>query len=257
LYTAENRCIKIRRNLLERLLSRPGAYPVTLSGETGKTISPGELISYFRDAAEQIENTIAQTSQLIGEMLYASFCLAILLSINVQMTFFVFLPLLVMVAIVYYLPFVIYALQSLSEFIALAKQSQVSFERLTALSLSASAGKQEHHPASTLVARGSLTVITGSVGSGKTTLLRVLLGLLPTQAGEIYWNGERVHDPANFFVPPRSAYTPQVPKLFSYSLRDNLLLGLEVSPAAFQTERDRLVLLLPLLSLECRFWARK
>ncbi len=32
--------------------------------------------------------------------------------------------------------------------------------------------------------RGSLTVITGRVASGKTTLLRVLLGLLPSDAGE-------------------------------------------------------------------------
>ena len=32
--------------------------------------------------------------------------------------------------------------------------------------------------------------------------------------------------PGEFFVPPRSAYTPQVPLLFSESLRDNLLMGL-------------------------------
>ena len=73
--------------------------------------------------------------------------------------------------------------------------------------------------------RGSFTVITGRVGSGKTTLLRVLLGLLPADEGEVWWNGRRVADPAAFFVPPRSAYTPQVPQLFSASLRENLLLG--------------------------------
>jgi ATP-binding cassette subfamily B protein/ATP-binding cassette subfamily C protein len=381
----------LRRNLLERLLSRPGAHPLTVLGEANKTVSPGELISYFRDDAEQIENTIAQTSQLIGETLYALFCLAILLTINARMTLFVFLPLIIMVVIVqkaeirikryrlasrqatqqvtgfvgemfnstqaikiaggqkyvlsyfrqinaqrrqmmlkdqlftallnstfrslasigigmilllvtismqtevgtltlgdfalfvYYLPFVIYAFQSFSEFMALSKQSQVSFERLAGLSAIASVGKQESCSASVLVAhhplylndllgnpqtlppidqpywdtntrlqeltahyltyhypgtnrgitninlklvRGSLTVITGSVGSGKTTLLRVLLGLLPMQAGEIYWNGIPVTDPANFFVPPRSAYTPQTPKLFSASLLENILLGL-------------------------------
>jgi ATP-binding cassette subfamily B protein len=74
--------------------------------------------------------------------------------------------------------------------------------------------------------RGSFTVITGRVGSGKTTLLRVLLGLLPRDAGEIRWNGKSVDDPAAFFVPPRSAYTAQVPLLFSESLRDNILMGL-------------------------------
>ena len=74
--------------------------------------------------------------------------------------------------------------------------------------------------------RGSFTVITGRVGSGKTTLLQVLLGLLPKDAGEIRWNSETVEDPATFFVPPRSAYTAQVPLLFSESLRDNILMGL-------------------------------
>lgn len=75
------------------------------------------------------------------------------------------------------------------------------------------------------VRRGSITVITGRVASGKTTLLRVLLGLLPRQAGEIYWNGQKVHNPANFFVPPRSAYTAQIPRLFSATLKENILLG--------------------------------
>jgi ATP-binding cassette subfamily B protein len=76
-----------------------------------------------------------------------------------------------------------------------------------------------------MLTRGSFTVITGRIGSGKTTLLRVLLGLLPRDAGEIRWNGELVTDPANFFVPPRAAYTGQVPRLFSDTLRDNILLG--------------------------------
>ena len=74
--------------------------------------------------------------------------------------------------------------------------------------------------------RGTLTVITGQVASGKTTLLRALLGLLPEEAGEIRWNGQPVTDPASFFVPPRSAYTPQVPHLYSETLAENILLGL-------------------------------
>jgi ATP-binding cassette subfamily B protein len=73
---------------------------------------------------------------------------------------------------------------------------------------------------------GSFTVITGRIGAGKTTLLRVLLGLLPTDRGEIRWNGQLVADPATFFVPPRCAYTSQVPLLFSATLKENLLLGL-------------------------------
>ncbi len=95
-------------------------------------------------------------------------------------------------------------------------------------------GLTYHHPGTTngiggidlTLTRSSFTVITGRVGSGKTTLLRALLGLLPAQAGEIRWNDSVVDDPATFFVPPRSAYTPQVARLFSERLRDNILAGL-------------------------------
>ena len=75
--------------------------------------------------------------------------------------------------------------------------------------------------------RGTFTVVTGRIGAGKTTLLRALLGLVEPDGGEVTWNGEVVSDPAAFFAPPRSAYTPQVPKLFSMTLRENLLLGVD------------------------------
>jgi len=78
--------------------------------------------------------------------------------------------------------------------------------------------------------RGSFTVVTGMVGSGKTTLLRTLLGLLPADSGTIRWNGEPVAAPADFFVPPQSAYTAQIPRLYSATLRDNILLGAQSSP---------------------------
>ncbi|MDQ0914363.1 ABC transporter ATP-binding protein [Paenibacillus sp. V4I5] len=73
--------------------------------------------------------------------------------------------------------------------------------------------------------RGSFTVITGTIGSGKTTLVRSLLGLLPKGKGTIAWNGVPVEDPGTFFTPPRSAYTAQVPRLYSDTLRNNILLG--------------------------------
>lgn len=75
------------------------------------------------------------------------------------------------------------------------------------------------------VPAGSFTVITGRVGAGKTTLLRAILGLVEPQRGEVLWNGEAVEHPAEFFIPPRSAYTPQVPRLFSMTLMENLLMG--------------------------------
>lgn len=73
---------------------------------------------------------------------------------------------------------------------------------------------------------GSVTVVTGRIGSGKTTLLNALLGILPREAGEIRWNGQPVAEPGSFLVPPRTAYAPQIPVLFSDTVKDNILMGL-------------------------------
>lgn len=186
---------------------------------------------------------------------------------------------------VYYLAFVTDFLSFLGGFLALTKQTEVSFERMgTLVKPSRAVPESDTDPAERIIEyaplylpnlrgqvtklpplvqpnrdtslqelsairltyrypesdrgiaginltlqRGSLTVITGQVGSGKTTLLQVLLGLLPMQSGEIYWNGSLIKHPDRFFIPPRSAYTPQVPQLFSNTLRENLLLGLHSS----------------------------
>lgn len=79
--------------------------------------------------------------------------------------------------------------------------------------------------ASFTVRRGGFTVVTGRVGSGKSTLVKAVIGLRPIESGRVLWNGEVVADPASFFVPPRSAYTGQVPRLFSDTLRENVVLG--------------------------------
>jgi len=90
--------------------------------------------------------------------------------------------------------------------------------------------------------RGSFTVLTGRIGAGKTTVLRALLGSVPKDSGEIRWNGRAVDDPQSFFVPPRSAYTPQVPRLFSETLRNNLALGLALNEHELQTAVHHAVL---------------
>lgn len=81
-------------------------------------------------------------------------------------------------------------------------------------------------PVSFEIAAGELVVVTGAVGSGKSTLLRALLGLVDS-SGTVTWNGEAI-EPAEFLVPPRAAYLPQVPRLFSESLADTVLLGLAI-----------------------------
>ena len=77
------------------------------------------------------------------------------------------------------------------------------------------------------IRRGSFTVLSGELGSGKSLLLRVLLGLIPPTSGEIRWNGRLLEDPSTELVPPKVAYTAQSPRLFSESLRDNILMGID------------------------------
>jgi ATP-binding cassette subfamily B protein len=98
--------------------------------------------------------------------------------------------------------------------------------------------------------RGSFTVVTGRVGSGKTTLLHTLLGLIPKCEGQISWNNQPIEDPAGFLVPPRAAFTPQVPRLFSEGLKDNLLLGRRVEPDTLQAALHASVLEVDLDSFE-------
>ena len=368
----------LRRNMLERILERPGARAVPGS--------PGEAISRFRDDADLAEDAISWTLDMIGTASFAICAIAILLSINVQITLLVFIPMVGVVSIVravhnrlekyraasrkatgqvtsaigeifetiqaiqvagaeehvtahfqtlnerrkatmlkdalltqlldstfenaiglgtgfililaaqsmrsadfsvgdlalfiYYLAFVTDFSHFFGMFLAHYTQTKVSFQRmLTLLQGAAPATLVKHNPLyltgnapptlpaikavgesdhletleatglsyhypdtgrgienmSFRVQRGSLTVVTGRIASGKTTLLRVLLGLLPLEAGEIRWNGVRVTEPASFFVPPRSAYTSQVPQLFSETLEENILLGLPVESVDLDT----------------------
>lgn len=73
--------------------------------------------------------------------------------------------------------------------------------------------------------RGTITIVAGKTATGKSLLLRGILGLYPTNEGNIFWNGIEVENPKEFFVPPVSSYTPQSPKFFVGSIRDNILLG--------------------------------
>jgi ATP-binding cassette subfamily B protein len=100
------------------------------------------------------------------------------------------------------------------------------------------------------VERGQFVVVTGRVGSGKTTLLRALLGQLPLDRGEVRWNDHPLPDPAAWLVPPRVAYAGQVPRLFSDTLRDNLLMGLPASEVELDRAIDTAVFKRDLAQLE-------
>ena len=109
------------------------------------------------------------------------------------------------------------------------------------------------HDIDLAIRRGQFVVVTGRIGAGKTTLLRTLLGLLPKDAGEIAWNGTPVDAADVFFAPPRAAYTSQVPRLFSDSLRDNILLGYDASAEALGDAMRSAVMERDLEGLERRF----
>ena len=357
----------MRRNMLERVYDLPGAQAVEES--------PGEMISRFREDVEHTEEAVSWTVDQFGAAVFVAIAVTLLVSIDARMTFFVFTPLIVVIAVaeragtrirryrvaarkatgritenlgetfasvqsikvagaeahmigrfaelndirrkamvrdrvltaglksvfwntlsigtaiililaagsmtsgelsigefalfVYFLDFVTDGMFFIGLFISRVRQAGVSIDRMVdlmrgspsedlsrrrnlhmtgtladpeppersaadRLELLEAIGLSFVYPGSPngitdvdlILPRGSFTVVTGRIGSGKTTLLRTLLGLVSADEGEVRWNGELVTDRASFFVPRCSAYTPQVPKLFSMTLRENLLLGL-------------------------------
>ena len=133
-------------------------------------------------------------------------------------------------------PSQIYLHKDLPEVPYIAKADEHHLERFEARRLSYIYQETQRgiSGVSLTIPRGSFTVITGRVGSGKTTLLRALLGLLPLEEGKIFWNGQSLQNPAAFLVPPKTAYTPQVPLLFSESLKDNILMGIPIHRSILQ-----------------------
>ncbi|MCM1982902.1 ATP-binding cassette domain-containing protein [Lyngbya confervoides] len=88
----------IRRNLLERLLHRPGALP--LRSATGDSVSGGAILSFFREDAQQLEDNAVGTNELLGEGMFALASLALLVHINARITLLVFLPLMLIAGLI-------------------------------------------------------------------------------------------------------------------------------------------------------------
>ena len=99
----------------------------------------------------------------------------------------------------------------------LSKTTSYAKEKNLALrSVSASWDRREERQAlrdiSFIVGSGQMLAITGPVGSGKTSLLMAILGELPTINGTVSVDG-------------RIAYVPQLPWVFSGTIRENILFG--------------------------------
>ena len=78
---------------------------------------------------------------------------------------------------------------------------------------------------SVVIEPGSVTVVVGKTGSGKSTLLKQLVGLLPNDTTMVFVDGEQ----RETLEPRWAAHLPQVPTLFTGSVRDNILAGRRLS----------------------------
>nr|MBP9616342.1 ATP-binding cassette domain-containing protein [Aliarcobacter sp.] len=76
------------------------------------------------------------------------------------------------------------------------------------------------------ITQGEKIGILGVIGSGKSTLLKVLAGLYKPQDGMISLNGINLHQISREKISQTIGYLPQNVKLFSGTLRDNLILGM-------------------------------
>jgi ABC-type bacteriocin/lantibiotic exporter with double-glycine peptidase domain len=77
--------------------------------------------------------------------------------------------------------------------------------------------------------RTGLIALTGESGSGKSTLLKLILRFLEPDAGKILWESTPIHSLEEVRFRQLVAYVPQTTDLLRGSIRENLLLGREVS----------------------------
>jgi ATP-binding cassette subfamily B protein len=75
---------------------------------------------------------------------------------------------------------------------------------------------------------GALVAVTGPVGSGKSALARALLGLYPLEAGQVLLDGCSLEDIPLAERAARTGYLSQDPYLFSGTVRDNILLSVDM-----------------------------
>ncbi|WP_426334282.1 urea ABC transporter ATP-binding subunit UrtE [Paenibacillus silvae] len=97
---------------------------------------------------------------------------------------------------------------------------------------------------------GQVTCLMGRNGVGKTTLMRTLMGLLRTREGSVQWNGRELAS----LEPAKRAkagigYVPQGRGIFpQLTVKENLLLGLEMSMSGVRTFPEDVLEMFPVLA---------
>jgi len=76
------------------------------------------------------------------------------------------------------------------------------------------------------IKKGEMVGLAGGSGAGKTTLINLILGLLPPNTGDIYFNEENVHDDLRSWQ-NLIGYVSQVVFLVDGSILENVAFGLE------------------------------
>lgn len=96
---------------------------------------------------------------------------------------------------------------------------------------------------------GSCTCIMGRNGVGKTTLLKCLMGLLPTESGEILLDGKPLHNkPAEMRAPAGIGYVPQGRDIFpQLTVEENLRIGLPIRKDKAKAIPEKIFTLFPVL----------
>lgn len=96
---------------------------------------------------------------------------------------------------------------------------------------------------------GSCTCIMGRNGVGKTTLLKCLMGLLPTESGEILLDGKPLHNkPAELRAPAGIGYVPQGRDIFpQLTVEENLRIGLPIRKDKAKAIPEKIFTLFPVL----------
>ncbi len=82
--------------------------------------------------------------------------------------------------------------------------------------------------------------IVGESGSGKTTLIRLLNHLISCDSGDIYYKDTDLKDYDPVQLRREVVMLPQVPIIFPGTIKDNLLLGLELSEKPLVSEETLL-----------------
>lgn len=73
-----------------------------------------------------------------------------------------------------------------------------------------------------------VTCIIGKSGSGKSTLLKLLDKIISPDEGQVIFNGENIDDIMSIELRRQIGMLSQIPVIFSGSIRENLLIGLDL-----------------------------